>query len=251
MIQVLNRAFDILEYLADDPLQPKVLGEIADAVQLNHGTCANILKTMVDRRYVDQTGARKGYCLGINSYRLTDNPSFQTDIMEAARDGMAALTQHLDESSLLAVLNAPNRRLIHRELCDQALQVQTADEKHVYDSASGRLLVAMLSDAELAKFTARHGLPTPELWAGATDQQAFMEQVNRIRADECAFQESTRQVIGYGVPIRRFGNVVASLSVYLPAYRHDSDKAAEVLAALRQTARAINARLAEAPTNQH
>ena len=243
MIQVLNRAFDILEFLADDPSQPKVLGEIANAVQLNHGTCANILKTMVDRQYIDQTGARKGYCLGVNAYRLTDNPSFQTTIQEVARDEMAALTRHLDESSLLAVLEAPNRRLIHRELCDQALQVQTADEKHVYDSASGRLLVAMLTDTELDKFITRYSLPTPELWAEATDRSSFMEQINRIRANECAFQESTRQVIGYGVPIRRFGNVVASLSVYLPLYRHDNAKAADVLVSLRQTAGTINRKL--------
>lgn len=244
MIQVLNRAFDILEYLAASPSQPRFLGEIADTMRLNHGTCANILKTMVDRQYVDQTGARKGYCLGVNAYRLTDNPSFQTDIQEAARAEMSALTRHLDESSLLAVLTGQSRRLIHQELCDQALQVQTIGEKHVYDSASGRLLVAMLTSADLTRFIARYGLPTPEVWAEATDHQSFMEQINQIRADECAFQESARQVIGYGVPIRKFGKVVASLSVYLPAYRHDSAKAADVLNSLRQTAGSINQKLA-------
>lgn len=243
MIQVIHRAFDILEYLSANPFQSKSLGEIADAVQLNHGTCANILKTMVDRHYVDQIGPKKGYCLGVNAYRLTDNSSFQTAILDAATVEMVHLTRHLDESSLLAVLKGDQRLLIHRELCDQALQVQTADEKHVYDSASGRLLVGMLNAAELGKFVARYGLPTPELWAEAAHEQAFREQIEKIRADECAHQQSPRQIVGYAVPIRKFGKVIASLSVYLPAYRHDPDKAADVLISLRQTAETINRKL--------
>lgn len=244
MIQVINRAFDILEYLSGDSSQPKSLGDIAHAVKLNHGTCANILKTMVSRHYVDQVAAKKGYCLGVGAYRLTDNSSFQKDILEAARVEMAHLTQHLDESSLLAVLKGEQRVLIHRELCDQSLQVQTADEKHVYDSASGRLLVAMLSDAELEKFITRFGLPTPEFWAEASHRQAFLERISKIREEECAHQESIRQVVGYAVPIRKFGKVVASLSVYLPTYRHDPGKASDVLLSLRQTAKAINQKLA-------
>ena len=244
MIQVIHRAFDILEYLSSDLSEPKSLGDIADAVQLNHGTCANILKTMVGRHYIDQVAPRKGYCLGVGAYRLTGNSSFQKDILEAARDEMAHLTQHLDESSLLAILKGDQRVLIHRNLCDQTLQVQTANEKHVYDSASGRLLIAMLSEAELEKFLARFGLPTPELWVEAAQESAFLEQIRGIRAEEWAYQESIRQVVGYAVPIRKHGRVVASLSVYLPTYRHDSGKATDVLASIRQTAETINRKLA-------
>lgn len=244
MIQVINRAFDILEYLSMYAPQPKALGEIADAVQLNHGTCANILKTMVSRHYIDQVGPKKGYCLGIGAYRLTDNSSFQQAISVVAEVEMAHLTRLLDESSLLAVLKGDQRILIHRELCTQALQVQTADQKHVYDAASGRLLIAMLSDGELDKFIGRYGLPTPELWAEASHLRAFMEQIGQIRSEGYAYQESIRQIIGYAVPIRKFGKVVASLSVYLPTYRHDPGKATDVLIALRQTAGIINQKLA-------
>ena len=198
---------------------------------------------MVSRHYVDQVAPKKGYCLGVSAYRLTNNQAFQRDILELATAEMSRLTRHLDESSLLAVLKGDQRILIHRELCDQALQVQTADEKHVYDSASGRLLVAMLNDVELDKFVARYGLPGSTLWAEASRREAFFEQINRIRIEECAYQESSRQIIGYAVPIRRFGTVVASLSVYLPGYRHDEHRATDVLTSLRQTAAAINRKL--------
>ncbi len=244
MIQVIHRAFDILEYVAQEPSRPKSLTEVADAVSLNHGTCANIMKTMVNRRYLDQVSAKKGYCLGAKAYLLTGNTAYRKDLLEAARTEMARLTEQLNESCLLAVLNGNQRLLIHRALCDQPLQVHTADEKHVYDSASGRLLVGTLPDAELHKFIARYGLPTADVWPEATQPETFSEEVDKIRTAACAFQESSRQVIGYAVPIRRYGEVAAGLSVYLPAYRHDSATATKVQHALRRTAEAINQTLA-------
>ena len=64
MIQVVNRALNILEIIAKNPDRELGLTEIADSVELNHGTCANILKTLVLRGYVEQAGAKKGYKLG-------------------------------------------------------------------------------------------------------------------------------------------------------------------------------------------
>ena len=57
MIQVIHRAFDILEYLSQDPKREFSLGEIAAYTGLNSGTCANIMKTLVRRNYVEHLGA--------------------------------------------------------------------------------------------------------------------------------------------------------------------------------------------------
>lgn len=236
MIQVIHRAFDILEYVATEPNRPKSLTEVAEVAGLNHGTCANIMKTMVNRRYLDQVGPKKGYCLGSRAYWLTGNLSYRKDILEAARPHMVTLSRQLEESCLLAILNGDQRLIIHRELCDQSLQVQTADEKHVYDSASGRLLVGLLPDAELVKFKNRYGLPTPDVWEEAASEPKFYGQIQAIRQRGYAYQESLRQVIGYAVGVRRQEDVVASLSVYLPTYRHTPEKATAVLSSLQQAA---------------
>ena len=65
MIQVINRALNILEIIAHDHNKEWGLSEIANELELNHGTCANILKTLVQRGYVEQMGLKKGYKLGI------------------------------------------------------------------------------------------------------------------------------------------------------------------------------------------
>ena len=77
MIQVINRALDILEIVAANPEKPTALGEIADALGLNHGTCANIMKTLVTRNYLEQVGTKKGYILGAKSYALTNNDAYR------------------------------------------------------------------------------------------------------------------------------------------------------------------------------
>lgn len=243
MIQVINRAFDILEYVATESNRTKSLSEVAEAVGLNMGTCANIMKTMVNRRYLDQIGPKKGYCLGSRAYWLTGNTSYRKDILEAANPLLAALSRQLNESCLLAILNADQRLIIHREMCDQPLQVQTANEKHAYDSASGRLLVSLLNDTDLVKFKNRYGLPTNELWEEAASEPTFYSQVQTIRQQGYAFQESKGQVVGYAVGVYRQQELVASLSVYLPAYRHTPEKATEVLTSLRETAEQINRKL--------
>lgn len=243
MIQVINRAFDILEYVAIEPTRPKSLTEVAEAAGLNQGTCANIMKTMVNRRYLDQVGPKKGYCLGSRAYWLTGNTSYRKDILEAARPPMLHLSRQLEESCLLAVLNGDQRLIIHRELCDQPLQVQTADEKHAYDSASGRLLVSTLPDSELVKFKNRYALPTPDVWEEAASEPKFYNQIQLIRDRGYAYQESLRQVIGYAVGVYRQDEVIASLSVYLPMYRHTPEKAAVVLKSLQQAAQQIGNKL--------
>ena len=243
MIQVIHRAFDILEFIAISSDRPKSLTEVANAVGLNLGTCANIMKTMVDRRYLDQVGARKGYCLGAQAYWLTGNNAYRKDVLEAARPPMASLMLALNESCLLAVLNGDQRLIIHRELCDHSLQVSTADEKHVYDSASGRLLVGMMNDTELVKFKSRYGLPTDDLWPEATTEPGFYSQVQLIRQQGYAFQETNRHFVGYAVAVRRGEEVVGSISVYLPQYRHTPAKATEVLDRLRQSATRITNQL--------
>ena len=58
MIQVINRALNILEILAQEPDKEFGLSEIATTVELSAGTCANILKTLVYRNYVEQSGTK-------------------------------------------------------------------------------------------------------------------------------------------------------------------------------------------------
>lgn len=244
MIQVINRALDILEIISADPEKPKSLGEIADSLGLNHGTCANIIKTLVSRKYMEQIGTKKGYVLGSKAYTLSGNDAYRKDLIEMSAPEMEKLTALINENSLLAVLNGENRIVIHRVSAEQELQVRTAEEKHVFDSASGRLLLAMLSDVDIQRFIAKYGLPAEQIWKEASTLEGFKEAIGKIRAEQCAMQVLPgRQVIGLAAAIYKNGKVIASLSIYLPEYRYMNMDKIALVERLKSTANRISEKL--------
>jgi IclR family transcriptional regulator, KDG regulon repressor len=241
MIQVLNRAIDLLEQIANEPDRPKALNELADSLMLNHGTCANILKTLVTRGYVEQVGTKKGYILGAKSYTLTNNEGYKKDLIEAAREPMNALTNIVNENCLLAILKDNQRLAIYQTAAEQDLQVRTADLKPVYDSASGRMLLAMLPADKVQKFVARYGLPAEDSWPEIKSEKQLLDAVSLMKREELAIQTiPNRHVTGLAVPIYKSGLVVASLSIYLPEYRYMAMDKQRLINSLKDCAKKIN-----------
>jgi IclR family KDG regulon transcriptional repressor len=244
MIQVINRALDLLEQIAIDPEKPKALGDLADNLTLNHGTCANILKTLVTRGYVEQVATKKGYILGSKAYSLTGNEAYQKDLLEAARQEMDTLTQAVNENCLLAILKDNQRLALYRTFAEQDLQVRTTDVKPVYDSASGRLLLAMLPKEKIQRFIFKYGLPSEDAWPEIQSEVQLHEALSLMRREELALQTiANRHVMGLAVPIYKNGLVVASLSIYLPEYRYMAMDKQKLITALRQCSTNIHKRL--------
>lgn len=222
MIQVINRALDILEFLAEEPDKQRSLSEIAEKFDLNSGTCANIIKTLVTRKYVDKLEKKKGYCLGAKAYGLTGNESYKKDLTEAAKEELEKLTKQLNENSLLAVLDNDMRRVLVRVMSNHPIQASTASEKRAYDSSSGRSLIGMLSDVELEKFIKRYGMPKKGEWEGVKDEKTLMEEIVKIRSNGYARQVTTGKIVGMAVPVYKDEKVIASLSVYMPEFRYNN-----------------------------
>ncbi|TDB67404.1 IclR family transcriptional regulator [Arundinibacter roseus] len=244
MIQVIHRALDLMELIAMDPQKPKPLGELADSLGLNHGTCANILKTLVTRGYIEQLGAKKGYILGSKSYVLTGNDAYHKDLMEASQQAMDELTRLTNENCLLAILKDSQRLIVYRTFAEQDLQVRTSEEKPAYESASGRMLLAMLPAETIERFILKFGLPTDNAWPEVHSKEELFAALSLIQREEFALQTiSNRHIVGIAVPIRRKGIVAASLSIYLPEYRYMATDKTQLVNNLRKAAQAINTNL--------
>jgi DNA-binding IclR family transcriptional regulator len=244
MIQVINRALDIIEIIAKNPDNPTSLGEIADALGLNHGTCANIMKTLVARKYLEQVGTKKGYILGAKTYSISGNDSYRKDLITAAKSEMDKLTELTNENCLLAVMNGEQRIVIHSTSAEQELQVRTSPEKHIYDAASGRMLLAMQTDTEIERFITKYGLPSAEVWKEVDSTETLKKLLTQFKKEECSLQiVAGRQVIGLAVPIQNGSKTVASLSIYLPEYRYMITDKLALIKQLKSSAQIISQRL--------
>src|SRR5690606_18070109 len=229
MIQVIYRALNILEYVAKHKERACSLTEIAASLELNQPTCANILKTLVDANYLEHLGRKKGYRLGPMVYQLTGDLSYNQNLLQIAIPEMERLTEKLNESCILGIIRNQKRFILHTVNSDQDLQVRSKSERDIYETASGRLLLAFLPEKERDVLIKTIGLPKPEFWEEVKNRKQLDEAFQEIRKDRLETTLSPSHIVGLAVPIEKDGMVVASLSIYLPESRYDRKGNAKVI----------------------
>ncbi|RRA98078.1 IclR family transcriptional regulator [Larkinella rosea] len=243
MVLVIVKALDILELIAQDPTRAHSLTEIAETMQMNQATCVNILKTLVEKNYLEHLGRKKGYRLGPMAYNLTNNLSYSQDLVLVAKDIMEDLTRRINETSILGVLRNQKRFIVHLVNSDQDLQVRSRTERNIYETASGRLLLAFMSAKERESLVNAIGYPGPDIWPGASTSQGLEAELRSIQAQELSVTRSKTHIIGLAVPVRRHNQVIASLSIFLPEIRFSDDRKKEFESELRTAAQLISQRL--------
>ncbi len=219
MIQVIHRALDILEFIAKDREKEFGLGEIADKLKLNHGTCANIIKTLVNRGYLDQLRKKQGYKLGLKAYYLTGNFSNKRELLKVSKEPVKKLREKLNESCILAIVKDNMRVTLLKELSTQELQViSNGEEKDVYFTATGRTILACMSQKEQEFFIQKYGLPN-EKWEEVGCKDDLMKELGKIKEKQLAIHFDDAHIVGVGTPIYKNDTVIASLGVWGSIYQ--------------------------------
>jgi len=243
MVLVVVKALDILEFIAREPDRAYSLTEIAEGLHMHQATCVNIMQTLVEKSYLEHLGRKKGYRLGPMAYNLTNNLSYSQHLVTAAKESMESLTAQFNETSILGVIRNQKRFIVHLVNSDQDLQVRSRTERSLYETATGRLLLAYLSAKERDSLIGTIGLPTAIVWPGAESQAGLEAELEKIKTDELCVSLSPTHILGLAVPIRKQKLVVASLSIFLPEIRCSATRQANIIVALKQAALMINERL--------
>jgi DNA-binding IclR family transcriptional regulator len=245
MIQVIHRALDILELIAGDRSRLYTLSEISSGSKLNKGTCANIIKTLVARGYIEHEGRKTGYRLGSMSYQLTGNLAHKQELLAAATKLINQLSIQLNESCILSILQDDKRIVIYEIKSTHELQVINRKEKEAYLTSTGRMILACLEEKEQQEFIRKFGLPSDEVWGEIEDEDDLLTELNKIRKKQLALQISKAQIVGLAVPICKNDKVIASLGVYLPQSRYTASIQVKILEELKKTGELINRNLNE------
>jgi DNA-binding IclR family transcriptional regulator len=244
MIQSVHRALDILEYLARQPEQPIPLGQIAEGLGLNLATCANLIKTLVTRSYVEQAGPREGYQLGAMAHYLVREGPYCRDIVTVAEPLLADLAAELGENLVISRLHQARLFMLAEAHGDEALQVRRdlLLVEDAYLTANGRLLLAYLDEPGLAAFLRAKGLPG-EAWYPDRDEAYLRQQLGAIREAGQYVDVSPQGLARAAFPIWQRGKVVAALGFYAPEFRFKGQKREEALQRLQRAAEEISERL--------
>lgn len=243
MIQVVNRALDILEYLSKNQDSRNSLKDISTELNLNAGTCANIIKTLIQRQYVAKD-AKRDYLLGSMAYALTRSGSYKKELVRAAKPELDKLTQTWNENSLLAIVEENTRVILASSDSSNNVQANTQDHKKAYHTAVGRVLISKLPPEELNKFIAKYGLPTQDEWSEVKKSEKLLKQhLTKISEQGYAGILNNEEVIGFAVPVIHSGVAVAGVGIYMPAFRFKKSQQKKIIQSLISTAENIAKKL--------
>ena len=246
MILVIGKALNIMELLARNTGKEFPLSEIADTLDMDHGTCANILKTLVSRGYVNQAGPRQGYKLGYMVYNLANSSVNNDDLTKIAREDVTNLGAKLNESAILSVIRNDKRVVLFHTEPDREMVIKTNIAKSIYSANTGRVILANYAPAHQEKFIIRNGLPTPEEWPEVflSDDPAgeLKNLLALIKINGYEIFIDNNDIEGFAAPLFNEDHVVGSVGVYLPVFRVRDKKA--ILKEVLDCAERINRKIA-------
>lgn len=242
----------MLELLAAHPGDPVGLGEIATALGQNASTCANILKTLIDRGLVEQVAPKKGYLLGATVYFLARHGPYRRDIVAAAQPVVAELSAELAEMVLVATLKGARRSILCVVHPERAVQVRDdiPYRNDVYETATGRVLLAHAAPREVEAFVAERGVPTEACWPGAETVDTLTGALERIRDEGMCVLTDREQVAQVAFPVFEGGTPLAALGVGVPLQRFDDGRRRQIVAAGRAAAQQLSEALTQSFQNK-
>lgn len=230
-----TRTLDIIEYVVATD-RALVAQEIATALAIPVSSLSYLLATLVERGYLQRQGRR--YTAGPGLARLQARNS-GLGLAERAQPLVRALRVQLNETASFFVRTGWEVEAIATETSDQALRyaVPTGTRLPMHALASGKALLAELSDAELDRyFEESRREKFTELTV--TGEAALRKQIAAARKTGFATtaDEFSLGIRGIGRAVRIGGDVAGAFSVAIPQPRFSEDVERRVEDLLARTA---------------
>lgn len=245
-MQSVLRSLEVLEAVAEH--QPVGVAELARRLDLPTSTVQRILGTLAkagwlrptDDELTRWTMTGKALIIGRKAVR-------EVGMKEAAAEPMTALRDATQETIHLSVVDGTERMiLIDRVDCDQAVRTynKLGGTSPLHATASGRSVLAAMSDADVEKVIARGLARLTE--TTITDPERLRGDITEIRENGYAvnISENRANVCAIGAAVRdTTGRPVAGVSISMPDIRFDHRQVPNWGALVVKTAAEIGANL--------
>ena len=217
MIQVIERTEKILVYLSENRKREVSLTEIADNLNINRATCANILKTLKTLGFVEQNSYRKGYILGDKIYTIAGSDNDPDRLKVLLKPVIDNLCKEVNENVMLTVIKNDQRYHIYNAEANHALQAKVIYQMGVWQATTAKVIIAQYSQDKLVDFLKLAGMPGKD-WPEIHSRQELFDALEEIRENRC-FTVINNHFACMAAPIFKNGKVVASIGYYLPDIR--------------------------------
>ena len=243
----LAKALSVMDLLVSKNEEMSIT-EISMALGMPKGTVHRILASLVKYKYARQDQETKKYGLGIRFYMM-QSPS---DSFKALRAVMTPLMRELylkcretvSASSLVDDEIEYIERFESEMLLRVSIRVGTRFPAHC--TATGKVLLAALSDADLTQLYRGRGRLKKCTAASITSMRELKKALEKVREQGFA-RDSEETLIGVNCvasPIYNLkGEVLAAISISGPRERMTPEKVAEMMPLLQETTAKISREL--------
>lgn len=220
-VQVLERAINVLQTLADDPRE-LAAAEIAGRLSLHKSTIHRLLMVL-DRHGLIRRSEAGRYALGLRLFELGNRAVKGVRLREQAQPYLERLTRETGETAHVCVLDKGDMLSIaHAEgLRSVRMPATVGRRTPAYCSAVGKAMLAYLPQAAVDDVLAARPLSalTDKTIVTRAALLADLHQV-RMRGYAIDNEEIEKGLRCVGAPVRNYsGHVVAAISVAGPAFR--------------------------------
>lgn len=244
-IQVLERAFALLDLLASQP-EPVALKDISDKTGLHPSTAHRILNDLTIGRYVDRPHAGS-YRLGMRLLEMGNLVKARLDVRDAAIPPMRELHKLTHQPVNLSMRQGDEIVYIERTYSERSgMQVVRAigGRAPLHLTSVGKLFLAHDDLPRVRAYAARTGL-TGHTRNSITDLTRLERELAAVRSSGCARDDEELELgvrcMASGI-FDDQGKLVAGLSVSAPADRLEESWLDRVKATAAQISAALGYR---------
>jgi IclR family acetate operon transcriptional repressor len=241
-VQSLQRAFELLEHLADTGGEAS-LSELAGSSGLPMPTIHRLIRTLVALGYVRQNTNRR-YALGARLIRLGENASLQFGTW--ARPLLAQLVDEVGETANLAVLERDEVVYVAQVPSKHSMRMFTEVGRRLlpHGTGVGKAMLSQLPPAEVRELLARTGMPAYTEHTH-TDADELLRHLARIAQQGYALDESEQELGVRCVAVPVLGApALAAVSVSGPEGRLTKDTVGRIAPVVQRIAATLSEQLA-------
>ena len=258
-IQVLERAFRILDILAEDR-GGTALSDISVSLDLHKSTVHRLLMVLESAHFVERNAVTGKYHLGSRIMELGLSAVSQLDVYDVAQPHLRSLVEETGETAHLAVLREGEVVSLSDVESRQTVRTpRTAGSRSpAHCTALGKALLAFCPAEQLQDFFRGRTFKayTHKTLTTAAQLRAELSRV-RERGYAADDEELERGLRCLGAPVRdSSGAVIAAISISGPVFRIDPNRLLTLPAAVIRAADQVSALLgyrlrAEPRTGNH
>lgn len=241
VVKSADRVLDIFEVLAQ---KARALShtELAAELGIPKSSLSQLLANLVSRAYLSFDASRGTYEFGEGLRRLIERRNWIASLPELAQPLCDRITRMTGESSSLNLRRDDGVERVCGSNSTQPLtfSMNVGEIASLYAVSSGKVLLAWMSEDEVASYFARTKLVpiTKKTITTATALRRELEQV-RKKGAAWSIEEFTPGIVGVAVPAFHKGSVIGAFNIALPSVRDTPAHRAHLLKALKDAASSL------------